>query len=212
MPDIKDLINLAVDDQGVHFVELTHDLLQQKALDHLDTFKIVVAQNMFNNEPVSEEVLDELSKKTLGSYINKAADSAAVGHANRLVARKNADHVDQFLNTNDISHTSKSSIRHATRHFRDQEEEGLVQSIKRITGIKRAVNQLTKEELEEAKKIEPTGMAIHLNSTSKKRGGLPLYKVHAVGEKVKKIKAGSHLTDPELDDLTELGHKIKVLD
>lgn len=65
--------------------------------------------------------------------------------------------------------------------------------------------------LDEAeKKVGP--MSIHLNSTSKKKGGLPAYKVAHVGAKVKRISKGSHLTDTELDDLKDAGHKIKVLD
>jgi len=53
-------------------------------------------------------------------------------------------------------------------------------------------------------------MAMHISSTTKKKDGMPLYKVHKVGSSLSdRIKPGEHLTDTELDDAQEMGVKIK---
>lgn len=51
-------------------------------------------------------------------------------------------------------------------------------------------------------------MAVHVKEAGKKNGK-PVYKVHAVGKGVEGIEAGEHLTDTDLDDLADMGHKIK---
>jgi hypothetical protein len=54
-------------------------------------------------------------------------------------------------------------------------------------------------------------MAVHVKSVpGKKVGGLPAYQVHKIGSSVKGIKVGEHLNDTHLDDLTDMGHKIKM--
>jgi hypothetical protein len=54
-------------------------------------------------------------------------------------------------------------------------------------------------------------MAVHVKSVpGKKVGGLPAYQVHKVGSNVRGVKVGEHLNDTNLDDLTDMGHKIKM--
>jgi len=54
-------------------------------------------------------------------------------------------------------------------------------------------------------------MAVHVKEVPGKRvGGLPAYQVHKVGSQVKRIKVGEHLNDTHLDDLADMGHKIRM--
>lgn len=54
-------------------------------------------------------------------------------------------------------------------------------------------------------------MAVHVKSVpGKKVGGLPAYEVHKIGSKVSGVKVGEHLNDTNLDDLSDMGHKIKM--
>jgi len=57
-------------------------------------------------------------------------------------------------------------------------------------------------------------MGVHVTSVpGKKVEGLPAYKVTKVGSKVKEhggIKVGEHLHDNHIDDLADMGHKIKT--
>jgi hypothetical protein len=54
-------------------------------------------------------------------------------------------------------------------------------------------------------------MAVHVREVpGKKVQGLPAYQVHKVGSQVKKIKVGEHLNDTHLDDLADMGHKIRM--
>jgi hypothetical protein len=65
-------------------------------------------------------------------------------------------------------------------------------------------------ELEEAS-VHP--MALHVKPVpGQSKNGQEVYKVHAVGPKVTGIKVGEHLNDTELDDATEAGHKIKMVE
>lgn len=61
-------------------------------------------------------------------------------------------------------------------------------------------------DLEEA--LHPMG--IHVKATDQKKDGQVAYKVHAVGKDVEGIEPGEHLNDSELDDLHDMGHKIKM--
>lgn len=63
---------------------------------------------------------------------------------------------------------------------------------------------------EENQIVESKDMAVHVVSTSQKKDGQTAHKVVAVGSKVTGVKVGEHLSDSELDDLSELGHKVKM--
>jgi hypothetical protein len=58
-------------------------------------------------------------------------------------------------------------------------------------------------------------MDVHVVRLDKKRpghpgqGNKPLYRVHKVGSSVDGVKVGEHITDSEMDDLHDMGHKVK---
>ena len=81
---------------------------------------------------LDEEQLDELSKKTLGSYIKKATDS--YGGDSRSIGSLSTKAADKYNSGGE-----------------DEGGEEESKSYKRSKGIARAVNRLTKEEIEEGK-------------------------------------------------------------
>lgn len=103
------------------------------------------------DEQIIEEILalDELSKKTLGSYINKAANSAALSYGKHKELEAAADEVHRFTN------------RHMKNKFKEQDrikdalgasmkdvEAHRTKAVKRIDGIAKATSRLTKEQKE----------------------------------------------------------------
>lgn len=61
----------------------------------------------------------------------------------------------------------------------------------------------------EALKVNNHG--IDVKASTKKKNGLPAFSVAKIGPKVKRIKKGELLTDTELDDLVDVGHKIRTV-
>jgi hypothetical protein len=94
--------------------------------------------------------LDELSKKTLGSYVKKASDSTAQHHALRVKAA--ADRESMHRAASDLSHNNGPAARKvmgdwsskAATVFNDKEEHHFRKARKRLGGIDRAVDRLTK--------------------------------------------------------------------
>lgn len=111
--------------------------LSDKVADALEMRKVDVAQNFFadvqhiQNEEVEE--LDELSKKTLGSYIKKASEKA-IQHAHAQ------DVEDLMRRDRDPS---------LVRHHADKKW-------KRLKGINKATDKLAQEEVEELDEREMT--------------------------------------------------------
>jgi hypothetical protein len=69
------------------------------------------------------------------------------------------------------------------------------------------------EETEQVEEASVHPMALHVKPVpGQSKNGQEVYKVHAVGPKVTGIKVGEHLNDTELDDATEAGHKIKMVE
>ena len=95
------------------------------------------------------EGLDELSKKTLGSYVKKSANDMAMKHADVDTARNDY----QAASAIDYS-TSKtpSSVRDKAKDIirkdaRDREDTAFTGVGKRYRGIETAVKKLTKEDI-----------------------------------------------------------------
>lgn len=63
--------------------------------------------------------------------------------------------------------------------------------------------------IDEVRKPRVPTKAVHVMSTTKHKNGKPAYKV--VKSTAPRIKVGEHLTDSELDDLVETGHKIQTV-
>ena len=130
--------------------DILNDMLSARAFEALEGRKIEIAQNIFNGSVqeeqlnledysleeleefmVSEEFeqLDELSKTTLGSYVNKASGDAAKSAAGstsfafRSTAAKNP------------------RVKDAAAKISDEEES---RKQKRLAGVGKAVKKLTK--------------------------------------------------------------------
>jgi len=105
----------------------------------------------------SEEI-NELSKKTLGSYIQKAGDDMAYAHHRRMSTAKARDDLSRAKN--DASHDANKGRALPSSHsggfgsdpdaelLHKREEDHLRRSAKRHDGIKKAVGRLTRESTE----------------------------------------------------------------
>ena len=100
------------------------------------------------DEDMSEEVeeLDELSKKTLGSYVRKAADS--MGNAAHSLGKKSerSDEVDRMTNRH---MPDKYNVRDNMKKALDADEKSQRKDRevigKRMYGIKQATSRLSKD-------------------------------------------------------------------
>ena len=118
----RNLIDAIASGSALDIESAFEDTMAEKVSVQIEAKRLQIAQTMFTTEEVDldEEQLDELSKKTLGSYTKKAAKSAAVSGAKMV-----GDRLDG-----------------------SDSQDGLVTMIKRFKGINRAVNRLTKEEVD----------------------------------------------------------------
>ena len=149
--DIKSFINNAAAGNAALAKESLNDLLSARAFEALDGRKTELAQNLFGSAKMQEEELnledysleelqefmqteefeqlDELSKSTLGSYVNKASRDAATS--------KGA--------TANWAHTSTKAknprVKAAAEKYSDEEESRYK---KRLSGVGKAVTRLTK--------------------------------------------------------------------
>jgi hypothetical protein len=111
-------------------------------------------RHVFVNElkpySVKEDVeqLDELSRKTLGSYIKKASGNMADKAVEYGSVSAKRDEVDRTLNRNDLSRDDKNAFRKATKTTFDDMSKPQRQMMKRYKGINKAATKLAKEEVE----------------------------------------------------------------
>lgn len=126
----KSHVRSAANDFGVGYVALSHAVRKKLGVNRLE-----------------EEQIDELSKKTLASYIGKAATSAA-NKASEF-GRKSAerDEVDRMTNRH-MSFDDKDKIHKAMKTTHRDVEEPREKVGKRVHGIKRATARLAKEEVQ----------------------------------------------------------------
>jgi len=109
---------------------------KKKVKENLEDFSLEEIEEFMVSEEF--EQLDELSKTTLGSYVNKASDSAAknaagsVGMANTSLRAKNP------------------RVKAAAEKYSNEDE---ATKQKRLSGIGKAVKKLTKEEVEELDEV-----------------------------------------------------------
>jgi len=109
---------------------------KKKVKENLEDFSLEEIEEFMVSEEF--EQLDELSKSTLGSYVNKASDSAAknaagsVGMANTSLRAKNP------------------RVKAAAEKYSNEDE---ATKQKRLSGIGKAVKKLTKEEVEELDEV-----------------------------------------------------------
>ena len=133
MRDIKELIYAAVEENAVQFQELVNAQLQVRAYDAIEALRPEVGASMFGEEV---EELDELSKKTLGSYVKKSASD----HGNRSYALGHSQGMDDAGSEFDDQDQEDEDQKEREDNFR--------KSKNRKAGIDRAVKKLTKEEVE----------------------------------------------------------------
>jgi hypothetical protein len=131
--------------------DILNDMLSARAFEALEGRKVELARGIFNGSQVQEEQLnledysleeleefmvseefeqlDELSKSTLGSYVNKASKDAV----------KSSSASTNWARTSDRARNPRVKV--AADQYSDEEE---VREKKRLTGIGKAVKKLTK--------------------------------------------------------------------
>jgi hypothetical protein len=130
--------------------DILNDMLSARAFEALEGRKVEIAQNIFNGSVqeeqlnledysleeleefmVSEEFeqLDELSKSTLGSYVNKASKNAALYAA------------DSVGMANVASRARNPRVKAAANKYSDESHE---KRMSRLAGVGKAVKKLTK--------------------------------------------------------------------
>jgi hypothetical protein len=141
------------------------------------------------------EQLDELSKRTLGSYAKKAAHDA-------VIQRKIGADFENRANK-----ARKPGMKSSAEKLG---KDYTAKSRKRRAGINTAVDRLTKEDVDASIDEAMDQSKIHPNALHVKPVGGGKYKIHAVGKNFAHgMKAGEHLSDSELDDFAEMGGKVK---
>ena len=105
------------------------------------------SEEVAETEVVEEEQIDELSKSTLGSYIKKAATSAANKGMEHGQKKAERDEVDRMTNRH-MSFGDKDKIHQTLKTTHRDVEEPREKAGKRIAGINKAVSKLAKEEVE----------------------------------------------------------------
>jgi len=149
--NVSKFIDSVATGNAVEAKDVLNDLLSARAFESLDARKTELAQSLFTGSQVEEEQLnledysleelqefmvseefeqlDELSKSTLGSYVNKASGDAtrsaagSTSFAFRSTAAKNP------------------RVKDAAAKISDEEES---RKQKRLAGIGKAVKKLTK--------------------------------------------------------------------
>jgi hypothetical protein len=101
------------------------------------------------NKMYGEEVedLEELSKGTLGSYIKKAAGSAANKGMEHGTKKAEAEEMDRMMNRH-MSFSDKDKVRDIMKTTTKEVEKPREKAMRRLQGIDRAVKKITKEETE----------------------------------------------------------------
>jgi hypothetical protein len=146
----------------------SHDfhLLRKKKKGVAETYTTLNTGEDISEEEVEEAVteeeqIDELSKATLGSYVKKAATSAANKGMEHGTKKAERDEVDRMTNRH-MSFGDKDKIHQTMKTTNRDVEAPREKAGKRIAGINMAVKKLTKEDTEveltqeEIEKIEAT--------------------------------------------------------
>lgn len=160
--------------------------MNNRIAERLDDMRAYVAKSMFNEDVdvydyedvITEsdieafmqteefEQLDELSKKTLGSYVKKAANDMAISYANRMVKAGEADEVDRFMNRNTSvgcqeKHGVTDNLKKALGADSESVNKHMYRSLKRSRGIDTAIKKLTKEDIDQLEENKvPAGIKL----------------------------------------------------
>jgi hypothetical protein len=113
---VRNLINAIAEGDSVGIEAAFNQEMATRISDRLEDMRVDVAQNMFRTEAVEE--LDELSKKTLGSYVKKASGDLA----SSIHGERDAEQDDE----------------HDAQEYHGKRAE------KRMSGLERAGNKIAK--------------------------------------------------------------------
>lgn len=106
--------------------------------------RVAAALEAKMNEDLDEaEELDELSKKTLGSYIKKASDSAASKGMEYGAKKAQSDEMDRMMNRH-MSYSDKDKVRSIMKTTSADVNAPREKAARRLQGIDRAADRLTK--------------------------------------------------------------------
>jgi len=94
-----------------------------------------------------EEQIDELSRKTLSSYVKKAASSAADKGMEHGAKKAEADEMDRVMNRH-MSFGDKDKVRDIMKTTSRDVNKPREKAMRRLQGIDRAANRLAKEDVE----------------------------------------------------------------
>lgn len=112
------------------------------------SYKKKIKEALESHSVLESEQLDELSKKTLGSYINKAVDNSSTHRIYGLMRKSEAgSFLDKAVNSSSAKNKQEfyQAKDNATKDYIDSARK----ANKRDDGIKKAANRLTKEDLDE---------------------------------------------------------------
>lgn len=160
---IKNMISQITDKNYKGAQATFEDVMTSKIGDAFDHEKINLAASIFNgidvddlvtesyddeddeDEELDEENLSELSKKTLGSYVRKAAGSAADNAHELGKKRADADDVDRFTNRHmNNKYAARDDIKKAIGADSKSISKVSNKAGRRLQGIDRASARLEK--------------------------------------------------------------------
>ena len=149
--NVSKFIDSVATGNAVEAKDVLNDLLSARAFESLDARKTELAQSLFTGSQVEEEQLnledysleelqefmvseefeqlDELSKSTLGSYVNKSTQDAA----------RSSSASSNWAHTSDKARNPR--VKAAAAQYSGEEES---RKQKRLAGIGKAVKKLTK--------------------------------------------------------------------
>lgn len=156
---IKDLIAAAYNKDATSFESAFQSIMQDKVAAAVESaFTVEEVEEELDEAKKSEkdkeeededemcedvDQIDELSKKTLGSYVKKASDNAA-SHAIKYGEKKaHSDEMDRMMNRH-MSYDDKDKVRGIMKTTNKDVNAPREKAAKRLAGIDRAVDKLSK--------------------------------------------------------------------
>ncbi len=155
---VRNLISAAYNKDAASFESTLHAVMQEKMAAAIQSrfspamyeeeVELEEAKASEDDEDEDEEdedeedQLDELSKKTLGSYVKKASDNAA-SHAVKYGEKKaQSDEMDRLMNRH-MSYSDKDKVRGIMKTTSSDVEAPREKAAKRLKGIERATDKLS---------------------------------------------------------------------
>jgi hypothetical protein len=134
----RNIIDYAENDQGKELRDALYSSIHDKVVAHLEGMKKSVAQGLIAQEEI--EQIDELSKKTLKSYVKKSEPEA---HGSTAAAM---DKIDKHVNKTGKAPSSEKELMKIAG-------KDIMRASKRTQGLARAQARLSKEEVEDDSEV-----------------------------------------------------------